>query len=267
MQPEKVSLLLIDTLRYDCVGYQPDKKYLEKSNVLQYLHTPTLDNLSKESICFTKCYSTSSTTTPVIGNMFTGTKPINHGIMNNLVTTKKTLNEKTLTIAEILKKLDYITVYAGDPPTVLKGHYLQRGFDYDFTMNDKKLFHFLDENKNSKIFLYSHFEDVHGPYLFSKVPPTEEYNNDYFTTMQPLLKKYNVSLPEDSDYYWHNLFKVDGSRKLWFPLYVKGVSKFDQGRFKFFIDNLEKTGFFRKEQITFYCNIRSWRRKTYSWFR
>jgi len=249
MIPSKISLIVVDALRYDCVGYQSDKKYLEKSNVLQHLHTPTIDKLSKESICFTKCYSTSSFTSPVIATMFTGTKQVNHGVVNNTSNNNYViLNEKTLTIAEILKKLGYITIYAGDPPLGLKRHQLQRGFDHDFSKNDKKLFEFLDKNKNNKIFLFTIFEDVHGPYLFSNVPPTEGYNDDYFATMKPLLQKYNVPLPKNSNYYWHDLFKVDGSRKLWFPLYVKGVSKFDTGRFKYFVDNLEATGFLEPDE-------------------
>jgi len=35
--PEKITLMLIDSLRYDCIGYQPDKKHLDKENVTQFL--------------------------------------------------------------------------------------------------------------------------------------------------------------------------------------------------------------------------------------
>jgi len=52
--PEKITLMLIDSLRYDCIGYQPDKKHLDKENVTQFLDTPTLDNLSKESEFFSR---------------------------------------------------------------------------------------------------------------------------------------------------------------------------------------------------------------------
>ena len=246
MIPKKVGLFVIDTWRFDCVGYQPDKKYLIRDKILDLLDTPTLDKLSNESVCFTNCYSTSSTTTPVIASMFTGTTPSNHRIMNNNASSKIILNENLKTISEILKDLGYITVIGGDPPAILYGHKITRNFDCDFKLKDKELFAFLKKHKSDKIFLFAHFEDTHGPYLFSRVPPTDDYNDDYFSTMLPLLKQYNVPIPKDLDYYWHNLFKVDGSRKLWFPLYVKGVTKFDKGRFNFFISNLEKQNFLAK---------------------
>ena len=243
MNIKKISLLVVDCLRFDCVGYQNDKRYLEKDDILKYLKTPTIDSLSKESICFTHCYSTSSITTPVIASMFTGTTPINHNITNNNASKNLILNDNVKTLAEILKQLGYITVYAGDPPKALEGHNLQRGFDYNFTLDDKKLFEFLNKNKQENFFVYSHFEDVHGPYLFSRCPPYENYNDDYLSTMKSIFQKYDLPNPKDSNNYWHDLFKVDGSRKLWFPLYVKGVSKFDSGRLKYFINNLSNNGF------------------------
>ena len=98
MDINKVTLLVIDTLRFDCNGYQPEKHYLERDDVLQFLDTPTLNEISNESVCFTKCYSTSSVTTPVIANMFTGTIPANHGIY--LLTNTNIQTEYDLVISD-----------------------------------------------------------------------------------------------------------------------------------------------------------------------
>jgi len=246
--PEKISLMLVDTLRYDCVGYHPDKKHIKKYNVLQHLDTPTLDKLSKESMFFTRCYSTSSMTQPVMATIFTGTKEVNHGIRNNNYNPKLVLNENVQTIAEILKKLGYLTVYAGDHLKSIVLHKINRGFDFDFTMRDDQLFKFLLDNVKEKIFLFCEFYDVHGPYLYSDNPPSDGYNNDFFETMDPIMKKFNLELPKTPFDYWNKLVKIDRSTKFWFPFYVKGVTKFDKGRLRIFMDNLEKANFLDKEK-------------------
>ena len=48
----KIGLFVIDSLRYDCVGYQQDKRFLKKEDVSDLLDTPTLDKISNESGMF-----------------------------------------------------------------------------------------------------------------------------------------------------------------------------------------------------------------------
>ena len=239
----KISLFSIDSLRYDCVGYQPDKKFLKKDSVIEFLDTPTIDSISNQSLCFTKCYSTSSITTPAIASMFTGTKQINHGIRLHVDSTKVTMHEKTVTLAEILKKNGFVTVISLDSAAHLKIPQITRGFDHEFVQNDKKLFSFLENHENEKIFLFCDFEDVHVPYLYSVAPPSKEYNDDFFQTMKQLYEQNGLKSPKRPFHIWNNLFKANPDRKIWFPLYVKGVSKFDKGRFKIFMERFEKMGF------------------------
>lgn len=52
-----IILISIDDLRFDCVGYQTDKRELQKYDVLQYLRTPTLDRIAEKSLCFTQSIS------------------------------------------------------------------------------------------------------------------------------------------------------------------------------------------------------------------
>jgi len=240
--------MIIDSLRYDCIGYQQNKKYLDKENVAHFLDTPTLDRLSKESEFFTKCYSTSSQTLTVLSSIFTGTTENNHYIRGNRVPLKLKLNQKISTLAEILKGLGYLTICAIDKSTWWGKHDLFRGFDFVFFGKSKELFQFLNSHKNEKIFLFSLFEDVHNPYLWSNLPPNENYNDDFFKIMKPLMKQHNLSIPENVVDYWYNLFAVNDSRELWLPIYVKGVTKFDKGRFKIFVDDLEKINFLDKEK-------------------
>ncbi|NIS74048.1 MAG: sulfatase-like hydrolase/transferase, partial [Deltaproteobacteria bacterium] len=89
-----------DNLRYDCIGYQPDKQDLLKYDVLKYLETPTLDHIASESICFTSCISPGTYTTSVHASVLTGLYPPRHGV-RSFYTTK--LHRDISSLAEILK--------------------------------------------------------------------------------------------------------------------------------------------------------------------
>jgi len=246
----KVAILMIDSLRYDCVGHQKDKKFLEQENVLKDLNTSTIDSLSKDSVCFNNCYSTSSATIQVVASIFTGTTQVNHRILNNTLPYKVNLNKNVTTLAQIFKKLGYLTVYSGDTPKWFRSHEVVRGFDFDLSYNDHQLIKFLNEHKDEKIFLFHLFSDVHYPYLYSMVPPYSGYNDDFFKIMSEKFQQYKLPIPKKNEdlQYWSHLYKVDNSRKLWLPLYVKGVTKFDKGRFKFFMSGLKDAGFLEKNK-------------------
>lgn len=242
----KISLLVIDSLRYDCLTFSQDHKFLHQDNVEKYLDTPTLDSICKNSVSFEKCYSTSSETIQTLSSMFTGTTQANHKIYNNKIPSSLKLNDQISTLSEILQKLGFMTVLGGDMPFYLKHHNVTRGFQYDFSSKDDDLFEFLNKNKNEKIFLFYLFEDVHFPYLFSPNPSDANYNDDYFSTMTSLLQKYNLPIPTVPEDFRHSLYKINNTRQLWFPLYVKGITKFDKGRLNSFLTNLNNYGFSKK---------------------
>ena len=242
---DKVILISIDNLRYDCVGYQPDKKELDEYNVKSLLETPTLDKLSEKALCFTQCISTNTYTTSAHASIFTGLYPPHHGV-RAFFDTK--LNKDIKTLAEVFKENGYTTVFATDVMALFKPLELTRGFDYLFERDDKGLLAFLEKRKNEKIFLFVHFFDVHEPYLFSEAPPSKDYNNNYFDLMGDLYKQYNVEIKDKKPHtLWRNFSNgINRNIEYMLPIYVKGVSKFDNDRFKYFIEALEKIDFFNR---------------------
>ena len=245
MAIEKIVFLQIDTLRHDCINYIPDKKYLERDHVQDLLETPTLDSIAKNSTCFRYCYTTSSITSAVHATMFTGTTQINHSIRcTTTSTTSHVMNKEVKTIAEILREHGYLTIFMSESLSILSIPEITRGFDHLFK-NETQLYNFLNKHKDEKIFLFCLFQDVHAPYLYSPVPPFEGYNDDFFDTMKSIYLKYGKSIPKTPVEIWSYLYKqVDKSRKLWFPLYVKGVTKFDKGRLKILLEHLQKYGLY-----------------------
>lgn len=242
---DKIILISIDNLRYDCVGYQPDKKELDKYNVRYLLETPTLDKLSEKALCFTQSISTNTYTTSAHASVFTGLYPPHHGV-RAFYDTK--LSRQVKTLAEIFKEKGYITVFATDVMALFKPLDLTRGFDYLFERDEEGLFIFLEKHKKEKIFLFMHFFDVHEPYLFSETPPSKDYNNDYFHLMETLYQQHGIEIKDKKPHtLWHYFSNgLNKNIEYMLPIYVKGVAKFDNGRFKFVIEALDKISFLNR---------------------
>lgn len=238
---KNVILVSIDTLRYDCVGYQKNKEELIKYDVLKFLETPNLDNIAKKSVCFTNAISVSTYTTSSHASILTGLYPPKHGV-RAFYDTK--LSKNVSSLAEIFRKEGYITVFSTDIMELFEPLDLTRGFSHIFTKQDRELYEFLDENKDKKIFLFVHFFDVHDPYMFSDYEMYQGYNSDYYDMINFLCDKYNIELdiPKDKPYeHWNYVVhKIEKNMDTFLPFYIKGVTKFDKGRFKEFMNYINK---------------------------
>jgi arylsulfatase A-like enzyme len=245
-----IILISIDNLRYDCIGYQPDKRELIKHDVLKYLETPTLDHLAEKSTCFTQAISTNTYTTASHASILTGLYPPKHGVRTFF---NSQLKREAITLAEVFRAHGYHTILATDTEHLFKPMNLDRGFTHLFMRDDHGLLSFLDQIKEEHIFLFVHFFDVHAPFLFSEYGALKGCNDDYYEMMEGLYKKLklvgppSINNPYDS---WNNMWtKVHPSVDFLLPLYVKGVTKFDQGRFRRFINSLDCLGLLKDSLI------------------
>jgi arylsulfatase A-like enzyme len=245
-----IVLISIDNLRFDCIGCQPDKKELIKYDVVKYLETPTLDKIAEKSLCFTRCISTNTYTTAAHASILTGLYPPRHGV-RAFYETK--LSDEVYTLAEVLKTYGYVTVMMTDIVNLFRPLNLHRGFDYIFHNDDNGLMDFLKSNKGEKTFLFVHFFDVHEPFLMSE---NDAYDNsDYRKEVDHLYEIYDLNKyrsPDDSDKgAWRRLLDQVGRKdhKNFLPLYIRGVSKFDRGRFGDFMSLLELSGFLEGSQL------------------
>lgn len=250
---KNIFLISIDTFRYDCVGYQPDKKELINYNVSKYLETPTLDALTEKSFCFTNCFSTNTYTTSSHASIFTGLYPPSHGV-RMFYSTK--LAKDIYTIAEILKVYGYRTVMFTDTIHLFSPLELDRGFD-EIILDDASFSRLLLKKRKEdgfNNFFFVHFFDLHVPYLASE---NDKYNdNQFLSSMEKLYKKYsipfnkNLYLEKDKYFVWQNfVHQVDASIETLMPLYIKGIRKFDQGRLRDFISTLTDLGYMENSLI------------------
>jgi arylsulfatase len=241
-----IVLISIDNLRFDCIGYQPDKKELVKYDVLKYLETPTLDRIASRSLCFTNCVSTNTYTTSAHASMLTGLYPPHHGVRGFY---DWKLSKDVFTLAEVLKMFGYETVMLTDTENLFVPLELHRGFDNVFVIDDAELLRFLEERKGRKLFVFAHLYDVHEPFLLSK--NSRYISDEYIEAVKSLYEKYHLKMGnagvKDFKRYrklWLSLLDRIGPKghETFFPLYVRGVSRFDGGRLKSFIGGLEGLG-------------------------
>lgn len=137
-----ILLIGIETLRADHVGhlgYHRDT-------------TPTFDKLAEEGVAFSRAIATSSWTMPTVMSVLTSLYPGVHKMTGS----QKKLPEGRNTLADILKKNDYVTAAFISNPTLNNRYGFSKGFDLydDFSVDielDLNLF-----EKNDKVGLHVH---------------------------------------------------------------------------------------------------------------
>ncbi|RMF93968.1 MAG: hypothetical protein D6734_08880 [Candidatus Schekmanbacteria bacterium] len=178
---KRVILLTVDTLRYDVISSNGNKKF----------RTPSIDAIAADSVIFDNAYAPSSWTLPSFASLFTGVSPAVH------LTTKlkSQLPSSFTTLAEYMKDDGYSTAAIGcNPILAMKSNNMSKGFvDYNFypkrsLQNSigefilKKYFwnyfvldassekitelskDWLKKNRKKDFFLWIHYLDPHIPY-------------------------------------------------------------------------------------------------------
>lgn len=241
MNFDNIILISIDALRYDCVAYQK-RKQINQNLLAKHLHTPLINKLEKNAICFSKAFSVGSYTTSAHASLFTGLYPVDHHIRKFFNYGDK-VSKKVETLAELFNKKGFATTAYSDLFYILKNLDILRGFRNTFN-KDSDFIKFIKKDKSKKKFIFLHFFDVHEPYLFS---PSDVFvdNSDYFKLVKKMARTHHVNL--DSQWKWKPLevwqkisSKVINEKKTLLPLYLQGITKFDKGRFNIYYQLLSK---------------------------
>jgi arylsulfatase A-like enzyme/Flp pilus assembly protein TadD len=179
-----VLLITIDTLRTDRVSVYSAK----------HLQTTHIDGIASKGVVFTKAYAHNPLTLASHVNILTGTTPLYHGISDNA---GYKLEDRFLTIAELLKKKDYSTgAFVGAFP--LDSRFgLDQGFDvYDDSYGTRNPLGFFYversaenviepalewmKDQTGKWFCWIHLFDPHQPYL-PPAPYDEKFRDDLYS--------------------------------------------------------------------------------------
>jgi len=251
-----IYLISIDALRFDCVGsHKKDKLFNSKYSVL--LDTPTLNYLVSKSINFTQTTTAAPYTSASHASIFTGLYPPKHNVRALLNPGDQSLAKNVLTLAEIFASEGFKTLYASDEESMTCPLNVDRGFKYYFQNNDKRLINYIQRNKNEKLFIFKHFFDVHDPYLLTRYKYNSNVNDDLELLLKKKADEEHISFSKSDSIYdkWRKIYGgTNNNREELLPLYLKGVSKFDKGRFKLFIDSLRKIGEFNNSLFIFFSD-------------
>jgi len=156
-----VILIAIDTLRADHLGAYGYGRGT----------SPSIDAFAKEARVFTNFYSNASWTVPSFSVMFTSQYPSD--VKMQLPSDK--LDERFMTLAEVLKQNGYATVGFNSPTPVSRNGGFFQGFDgftvvqpdrqlQDTTLLVPQALEWLEANKGKKFFLFLHTFEVHDPF-------------------------------------------------------------------------------------------------------
>ena len=164
--------IILDTLRADRLGCYG---YLRNTS-------PQIDKLAAKSILFENTFVHLPFTLPSHASIFTGLYPQNTTMIYNYGYLPDTMT----TLAELLKKNGYETGAVVSTAVLKKDKNLDQGFDdyfHNFNPEEEKAsleiwevqgpadeanryaFKWLEENRNRKFFFWTHYYDIHAPYV------------------------------------------------------------------------------------------------------
>jgi arylsulfatase A-like enzyme len=246
----------VDSLRFDCISREREKKYLRRYGVEDLPDTPNMNWFAENGVQFSQAITIAPYTSSSNASLFTGMYPSKHKCRANFYSR---LSPHVPTLAETLKKNGYKTFHFLDVSCMLEYLDINRGVDFFMASdhgpafnggNDQNLFTLLNQHKEENIYLFVQFIDVNNPYGHSPYEIYPGYNDDYFKNLEILKERFfkDDELPDDrkDKYYTWKAIK----RKMYqsgyvneiFSMYIRGINKFDNGRFRWFIENLKNLG-------------------------
>ena len=261
---------MVDCLRYDSLGVSPEKDFLKKYRVDHLLETPTLDTLAEEGVFFSQSTTAATQTVPSMAATFTGCWGPVHGVRAH---TRALATRNVTTIWEIFSNSGYDTIaYNAHPFTVynntLKGCRMRIDPEYSddnwwvksassigAKKQDFQFLRTLETDIKPPFAAYVHIWDVHSPYLISAWPFNLHQN--YFKHVERALKV-NGLPPIHAPF---EDLSIDQLYRIWFecfgaqfgmgfahpvevglPMYIEGISAFDQGRLAHLLKHLKRRG-------------------------
>ncbi len=257
---KNVIIIIIDALRFDCLTCSQDKRFLRKYEVERLLCTPNLDWLAEQGVFFEQARSTATCTPPAIASLFTGCYPPKHRVRSFY---DGPIPSSLPTIWELFSRAGYDTIFYRD--NVLNpqqrdglGDFMwdwngcTRGCHHRLTVSSDDLFKVLRDEVTPPFLLVAHFFDIHTPYLAASYL-FDRSERRFFNYINTWSKKFGTgpSFDDSSELEFEELMPVFRTFQDSFfskglgnpvesllPMYVEGVSKFDQGHFAYFLNGL-----------------------------
>ncbi|MBV9080117.1 MAG: sulfatase, partial [Elusimicrobia bacterium] len=245
-----VIIVLVDALRAD---------YLGCYGFLAPI-SPNIDAFAKRSVFFENCASAAPWTKPSVASLFTSVHPETHRLIHATMKGDwpdhiEVLSSTFTTMAEVFHDHGYRTIALNCNPWVAPESGLMQGFDQYIAYNRPR---FANDVLNwistytttAPTFMYIHFLDVHGHYIFSQ--------EDYYRMEGALKVLPDANARYDNSHlawYMKNTFPPDHPEReksvtSWRAAYAAGIVRFD-GLFGKFLEQLHATGLWDRSIVIF----------------
>ena len=233
---EKFNVIIVveDALRADhlsCYGY-PRKT------------TPVKDEFIKNGVLFLNAFSQATTTSGSVPAIMTSLYPTATGVYKDML-----LNDKYLTLAEILRSQGFVTASFAQNDNAGLCTGLHQGFSYLFNagkigvrarkMYSEQLYQWIEHNRDRNFFLYLHLLDPHGQY--DPPPPFDSWYRE-----APLDKPLALRDRGQVDPDWVMTPTLEGRRLLY-----DGEIRYNDFWFGKFLERLKKQGLLENTLIIF----------------
>lgn len=255
-RPQNIILLVLDSLRHDCVGFNGESRLHQLHQVQPLPQTPTLDRLAEQGTHFRNAFSVSPDAAPSYASLLTGVLPSAHGVETALPSPVLT---ELPTLSTLLSAQGYRVVHAVDFDGLFSATGLHRGAQTLIRHDDARL---LDQlaSRPQPFFLFMQVGDLHPPFLRGQLKETgrDPYaplrtrlglptRSTGWRTPQALSLDRAWPAPRGvarwvlEDFYaLKTAVQLEGeSFQTFFPLYQEGINHFDQGRLQHLLRGLE----------------------------
>jgi hypothetical protein len=203
--PKLIHFICIDAMRFDCMNWHPDRRFLKALGQFTRLDTPNLDRLSKECVRFTRCLSPAGYTALSVPSTLTGTYARTHGIVDF---TSTCLRPGVESLCSILKAAGYRVVLHSAKSGLIADLGLFDDADEILT-SDQELIRLLAGRPPGRTFVYSHLNDLHAPYVWLEEGTSEDKAAGYDLYLRLM---YNARRADRSEDPPAQFVRPDGSR-------------------------------------------------------
>jgi hypothetical protein len=200
-----IHLICVDAMRFDCMNWHPDRRFLKALGQFPQLDTPHLDQLSAGCVRFTRCLSPAGYTALSVPSILTGTYARTHGIVDFASTC---LRPGVETLCSILKASGYKVVFHSAKSQIVSELGLFEQGDATVS-SDEELVRLLAEQPGVPTLIYSHFNDLHAPYVWLEGGTAEDKAAGYDLYLRLMYSARRADLSEDPP---ANFVRPDGRR-------------------------------------------------------
>lgn len=255
-RPQNIILLVLDSLRHDCVGFYGEPRFHQHHHVQPFPHTPTLDRLAEQGTHFRNAFSVSPDSAPSYVSLLTGVLPSLHGVETAL---PSMMASDLPTLSSMLSAHGYHTVHAVDFDTLFSSTGLHRGAQSLIHHDDARLLDQLS-SRRQPFFLFMQVGELHPPFLKQQLQETGQdpyaplrsrlglpTRSSGWRTAQALSLDRSWPAPRGvarwvlEDFFaLKTAVQLEGDAfRTFFPLYQEGINHFDQSRLTRLLAGLE----------------------------